>query len=174
MIPLHRIATLLFAALALVGPARADTRIFAFPLSAGQEVPPSGTGGSGQATVFLDDVTGAVSVTGTYTGLSSVAIAAHIHGPAPAGVNAGVIVGLTISGGTSGTLSGGGTLSAANVSDMIAGLTYVNLHTSSFGGGEIRGQIVAASAVPALPPTWVAGLAALALIGGAYLLSRRA
>jgi hypothetical protein len=49
--------------------------------------------------------------------------------------NAGIIVGLIETGGTSGTVSGGGILTPAEVTGMLGGLTYVNVHTRSFGGG---------------------------------------
>jgi hypothetical protein len=87
-------------------------------------------------------------------------------------VNAGILVTLTETGGTSGSITGSGTLSAANVTNMLNGLTYVNLHTSINGGGELRGQIT--QEIPALPWGWLATLAGLALAGGAFVLARRA
>jgi hypothetical protein len=45
---------------------------------------------------------------------------------------------------------GNAILSAAQEADLLAGLWYLNLHTTSFGGGEIRGQVLAAP-VPSLP-----------------------
>ncbi len=100
-----------------------------------------GTGG-GFATLTLDDVSGLVTLTsGSFSNLSSTTTAAHIHGLAAPGVGAGVLIGLTIPlGATSGTISGSGTLNAAGIAGMLNGLTYVNIHTSTFGGGEIRGQ----------------------------------
>jgi len=116
--------------------------VYNFPLEGIQEVPPTPSPATGSCTVNLDEGTGAVSVSCTYSGLLGNATAAHIHGLAPPGTNAGVIVGLTVSGGTTGTVTGGGTLSPANTAGMLAGQTYVNVHSSLFPGGEIRGQIV--------------------------------
>lgn len=130
-----------------------------------QENPPNASPGTGFASGTVDDVSGAVSLSGTFSGLLASASAAHIHGLAGPGVNAGVLIPLSVTAATSGTVSGGGTLSAANVTGMLNGLTYVNIHTSVFPGGEIRGQI---RIVPE-PATFVA------LLGGAaaMLLRRR-
>ncbi len=139
-------------------------------LNSGMEVPPSGTNGQGSATVTLDTVTGAVSVSGTYTNMSSNVILAHIHGPAPVGQNAGIIVTLAHTGGTSGSFSGAGVLTAGQVTAELNGLHYLNVHTSNFGGGEIRGQI--ATPVPAMPWGYTAALVGAALIVGVVLLRR--
>ena len=130
-------------ALALGAGSQVNAQVVAWdvPLEGGQEVPPSGSLGTGFCKVILDKATGDVTVDGTYSGLMGTAIAAHIHGPAPAGMNAGIIVPLIQSGGMAGTITGGGTLTPAQVADMQAGLTYVNLHTDLFTGGELRGQI---------------------------------
>ena len=140
-------------------------------MTGAQETPPNGSLGQCDATVTLDTVSGAVSVSGTYSGLTGNANAAHIHGPAGFGVPAGIIVGLTQTGGTSGTLGGGGTLTPAQVTDMQNGLHYLNLHTTVFGGGEIRAQI--GTPVPSMSYGTVALLAGGALVVGVILLQRR-
>ena len=161
------------AALSLATPSSAlGTRNFFVQLNGAQEVPPNGSTATGTGAVTLDDVTGAVSITGTYTGLGSNANAAHLHGPAPAGMNAGIIIGFTQTGGTTGTFSGSGTLSPAQITAMINGLHYLNVHSNALGAGEIRGQIVAN--VPAMSGTWMIGLVASALGIGALVLARRA
>ena len=142
---MKHVSRTLIAGLLLLGPtavAQADTHIYHFALSGAQEVPPVSPSGSGTCTVVLDDVTGAVTVSGTYTGMTSNVLAAHIHGAAPPGMNAGILVSLTTTGGTSGTISGGGTLSGAQVANLLMGLHYVNVHSGMHTGGEIRGQIV--------------------------------
>jgi len=111
-----------------------------------QEVGPTGSAGTGFATLSLDDATGLVTIlTGTFQdlGTGTTAGGAHIHGLAGVGTNANVLIPLTIATGvTSGTFSGSGTLSAPNVTGMLNGFTYINLHTTGFPNGEIRGQIV--------------------------------
>jgi hypothetical protein len=86
-------------------------------------------------------------------------------------MNAGILVGLTHTGGTSGLLSGGGTLSAGQINDMKNGLHYVNVHSVNFGGGEIRGQVVAT--VPTMSSWMLYGLGALVAGAGALLVLRR-
>ncbi|MCB9845079.1 MAG: CHRD domain-containing protein [Phycisphaeraceae bacterium] len=49
-----------------------------------------------------------------------------------------------VPGATSGTVSGGGTLNATNAQGMLDGRTYVNVHSTTFAGGEIRGRVVRA------------------------------
>jgi hypothetical protein len=160
------------AALTLGGSASAlGTHVFSVTMSGAEEVPMVVTGGTALCFVTLDDVTGMVSVSGTFSGLSSSATAAHIHGPAAVGMNAGVLVALSATAATSGTVSGSGTLSAANVTNMLSGLTYLNLHTSMHPAGEIRGQVL--TEVPALTWPWAAGMVVLVLAGGAFLLARR-
>lgn len=140
---LVRTAGIAFAATGLVSQAPATVHTFQVTLNTVEETPtPTGSAGLGTATVTLDDVANTVSVSGSYTGLSSDATLAHVHGSAPLGVAAGVVVGLTVSGGTSGTISSGGSVTPAQVADMLAGLTYLNVHTVNNGSGEIRGQIL--------------------------------
>ena len=103
------------------------------------------SGGAGAATGFavvtLDVSTGAVLVNGSYENLATNQTVAHIHGPAPIGQGAGAVLTLTGSGGTTGTLTGSGTFTPAQVSDMLAGLHYINVHTNGRPAGEIRGQV---------------------------------
>ena len=77
----------------------------------------------------------------TYTNLSSPAVAAHIHGPAPTTANAGVIIPFATPTGTSGSTSGTAVLTLDQLDEIVDGLTYANVHTSAHGGGEIRGQL---------------------------------
>jgi hypothetical protein len=134
--------TSLFAAVLAASSASADVIQFLAEADGIQ----AATGSSGTATisVTLDDVTGLVTVTGVYSGLGSNRIDQHIHGLAGPGGNAPVIVPLSGTGTTSGTIFGSGTLpTPALIAGMIAGQTYFNLHTTTFGGGEIRGQVIA-------------------------------
>lgn len=130
------------AALVLSAAASAEMIMVMVELSGLQEVPPNASPGSGSAMVHIDTDTGAIDITGSYTGLIAPVSAAHLHGLAPAGSNAGVLFGLTTTGGTTGTFSGNGVLSAANLAGMLNNLTYINVHTSAFPGGEIRGQVI--------------------------------
>ncbi|MBC7903499.1 MAG: CHRD domain-containing protein [Gemmatimonadaceae bacterium] len=80
----------------------------------------------------------------TWNSLSGAPTAAHIHGAAKRGVNAGVIQ--TFSGfpaAAAGTFSGSVFFDgvALKETDLFAGELYVNVHTALNPGGEIRGQI---------------------------------
>ena len=75
----------------------------------------------------------------TYSGLTGPATAAHFHGPAEAGKNAGVA--LAIPNATSSPAEGSATLTDVQANDLMAGKYYVNVHTAANPDGEIRGQV---------------------------------
>lgn len=133
------IAVLAVAALAL--PAQAETINLGADLSARNEVPPNMSSASGRADMRLDTTSGNLSWTINFSGLTGPLTAAHFHGPAAAGANAGVIVPIA-SGGATAPLSGMATLSPPQVADVLAGRWYVNVHTAANPGGEIRGQVM--------------------------------
>lgn len=131
----------------------ADIRVFDIDLTVGQEVPTPNTAGfspSGSATVVVDTSTLEVEISGSYTGMTSNVVGSHLHGLADVGATAGVILGLDNTGGTSGTFSGMGTLSASDFDGLLNGLTYLNIHTDDNGPGEIRGQVVVPEPTTAL------------------------
>jgi hypothetical protein len=105
------------------------------------------TTGSGTATVLYDDVTGAMNVNGTFANLLANTTAAHIHGLCDANTACGVLFGLSVDPGTSGNVSGSGNI--ANSASVLAGNTYLNIHSNAYPGGEIRGQLVNAIPEPA-------------------------
>ena len=116
-------------------------------LSGASEVPANASTATGYATGTYNTITKELKLTITFAGLSANASGAHIHGPAAVGVNAGVIINFAglFPAATSGTFNYTGTLDATNETNMLNGLTYINLHNTSFPGGEIRGQISATS-----------------------------
>lgn len=131
------------ALLALTSRSQAATTTFKADLKGSSEVPPNTTAGTGSATVTLDSATDKVTWTLTFSGLTGAATAAHIHGPAPAGKNAGVLIWLSEKGKPAASpLSGSGTLTAAQAADLMSGQCYINIHTAAHPGGEIRGQLV--------------------------------
>jgi hypothetical protein len=95
--------------------------------------------GKGSGDFSYDPLTHTLTYKITYEGLSGPAIAAHIHGPAAPGANAGVAVPFAS---PASPISGTATLTDAQAADLDAGNYYVNVHTAANKGGEIRGQIV--------------------------------
>ena len=127
------------AALAFASPSMAAMMTFKANLSAASEVPPNDSKGKGEVTVTYDDATKKMSWKGDYSGLSGPATAAHFHGPAPAGKNAGVMIPITPNGPE---FEGSATLTDAQAKALEDGELYVNVHTAANKGGEIRGQLV--------------------------------
>lgn len=120
----------------------ATTTTFKADLKGSSEVPPNTTSGTGSATVTLDSATNKITWNVSFSGLTGPATAVHIHGPAPAGKNAGVLIWLSTKGKTATSpLHGSGKFTAAQVSDLMNGQCYVNVHTTANPGGEIRGQL---------------------------------
>lgn len=106
----------------------------------------TGSPGLGSATATFDTLTNEFTYSGSFSGLSGVYSAGHFHGAAGPTANAGVQLSLSTTldpGNQSGTFNGTATLSAAQGSDLSDGLWYINIHSSTFGAGEIRGQVLA-------------------------------
>ena len=131
-------ATLALAAtIAFAGPAFADK--MKATLDGKSEVPPNTSAGTGTADVDFDPASKKLSWKLTYSGLTGPATAAHFHGPAEPGKNAGVAV--AIPNATSSPAEGSATLTDAQAADLLAGKYYINVHTQANPGGEIRGQV---------------------------------
>jgi hypothetical protein len=126
-----------------------------------QEVPSISTTGTGNFEIRIDRHEASADYTLSYSGLESNAFMAHIH-LGQRGVNGGIMTFLCGGGGkppcpaSPGTITG--TIVAADIGDLSgqgispgefgeflralrSGNTYANVHTMTFPGGEIRGQI---------------------------------
>ena len=129
--------------LAWAAPAYADRR-FQATLTGAQQVPVVNSTGTGIGTVVLNTAETQITVDMSFSGLTSNASMAHIHGAAAAGSNAGVLFdfsGVTPAA-TSGTIPQQTfAITPTQVTQLKSGLFYFNIHTGNFGGGEIRGQI---------------------------------
>jgi CHRD domain/PEP-CTERM motif len=149
--------------------ARADSITFVANLTGALEVPSNGSPGTGFAMVVLDTVDNTMQVNVTFSGLTSGTTASHIHcclaSPFLTGVNVGVatttptFTGFPL-GVTFGTYSHlfdltlassynpafDGATPALQEATLVAGIetgdTYLNIHTTNFPGGEIRGFLV--------------------------------
>jgi hypothetical protein len=123
-----------------VSPAQAKTWKFEAKLDGASESPATTSKGTGKAELKYDDASKKLTYTITYKGLSGDAVAAHFHGPADAGANAGVELPITV--GPS-PIKGEATLDDAKAADLSAGKWYVNIHTKDNPMGELRGQVEA-------------------------------
>src|SRR5712691_7368516 len=149
---------------------------FVAGLTGALEVPASGSTATGSAAIVLDPAANTLSVHVTFSGLTSGTTAAHIHCCLDAIFETGVNVGVATTtptfpafplGVTSGTYdrvldltlassynpafitAQGGTVATAEAA-LIRGIqngeTYLNIHTTNFPSGEIRGFLVAVPA----------------------------
>ena len=118
-----------------------------------------GSGGEVGTGIVFNDQTSVLTINvawgsgNGFTNLSGDARAGHIHGPtASSGAaafneNAGIMIGLDDRPGwnpsaTNGGFSGSVTLTPAQVEFLFAGRLYINVHTPTNAGGEIRGNLV--------------------------------
>ena len=130
----------LLAVFLVWGSAQAEQIRFKADLAPGPGITSSG---KGMATASLDTTSKTLTWNVDYSGLSGPATAAHIHGPADPGANAGIVV--PFSGNLTSPIKGSATLTDAQIAQLEAGKWYVNIHTEANKPGEIRGQLVRAS-----------------------------
>lgn len=126
-------------------------------MTGAQEIPANASTALGSMDVFYSKETRTLTYTVFWSGLSDSLSLMHIHGLAPTGFNAGVVQNIVTpsngifpqrtsgrftflrSGSISGSLLADGV--AVKEQDILNGMYYMNIHTSVFPGGEIRGQI---------------------------------
>lgn len=134
------VAAIVFAGvMGFAAASQAATVTYKAAMTGKSEVPANTTAGTGEVTATYDTATKKLTWKGTYSGLTGPATAAHFHGPAGEGKNAGVLI--PISPATS-PLEGSATLTDAQAKALQDGEVYVNVHTAANKGGEIRGQLV--------------------------------
>ena len=124
--------------LALASPAMAATVNLKADLKAASEVPPTDSKGAGSVTATFDTASKKLSWKGNVSGLTGPATAAHFHA-GEVGKNGGVVV--PIAGADKGSFEGSATLTDAQAADLMDGKWYVNVHTATNKGGEVRGQV---------------------------------
>ena len=175
-----KLSILLASAAMLATPLAANALVYQFnaSLSGANQVPANAATGTGVATLFYNNNNTALTTDDSYSfsmsafGLSGVATGFHIHAPAPVTGNASVVVNLNAlpfmalnPGGF--LLVGGAGVAPPNatfLSNLQAGLAYVNIHTNAKPGGEIRGQLLPVAVVPE-PSTYALLLAGLGMVG---------
>ena len=127
-------------------------------LNAAQEVPKpagvrAGAAGTFSATLVRSRAGGTLSWRLTFQGLTGKATASHIH----VGVRgrAGAVGGRALRAVQVGGTRDNARVNAKTLTALLAGRTYVNVHTAKNAAGEIRGQVVKTpkATVPPPPPT---------------------
>jgi len=122
---------------------QAAPQSFKVALTGAQQVPAVETAGTGTADLTYDPATRVLTWNVTYDKLSAPATMAHFHGPADAGKNAGVMIWVSKQGSPAASpLTGEVTLTPEQAAQFTGGEWYINVHTSTHPGGEIRGQVV--------------------------------
>ena len=177
--------------LALLAPA-SQAQTFSVVLNGPNESPANASPGTGTGTVIFDTTAHTMFITVSFTGLTGTVTASHIHAATavpftgtagvatqlptftgfPLGVTAGTYtntfnMALIASFNPTFVTNNGGTAASAEtalVAAAVAGKSYLNIHTSTFGGGEIRGFLGTAPEP---------GTVALALLGLGVLGYRR-
>jgi hypothetical protein len=129
----------------LAGPAFAEVLNYGADLTAAAEVPPTDSTGTGKVEATIDTDSKVFTWTVTYDGLTGPATAAHFHGPAAAGSNAGPQV--PIEGDLASPIEGTATLTDEQLQQVRDGLWYFNVHTEQYPDGELRGQLVGTPAM---------------------------
>lgn len=180
-------------------PASAAIFVYNVVMDGASEAPANASPGVGAGAVTIDDVLKTMRVQFSFSGLTGTTTAAHIHcctstaGAGTAGVVTttpsfiGFPLGVTFgsmdqtydmtlaSSYRAGFLTANGGSTAVGFAVLLAGAeagqAYLNIHTSLFPGGEIRGFLVPATTVVPLPAGAVLMLGGL--VGMGAVLRRR-
>jgi hypothetical protein len=142
-----------------------------FTMSGAQEVPSNGSPGVASGTIEVDTLANTITYSIAFSGLSGTPFAAHFHGPAAPGFNAGIKIGIGVA---TNPIVGTQSYNPADEADILAGRWYVNIHTSpNFAGGEIRGQVIL-QPIPGIGQQALTALVVLLLAtGGLFVVRRR-
>ncbi len=113
----------------------------AVPLNNGQETTDAKFGGSGSFAWWVEG--SSICYVLSVRNLTVAPFAAHIHGVAGRTVAAPIVVPLTPPAGTTATSSTCVAVEAGLLAAIVANPRsyYVNVHTTTFPGGEVRGQL---------------------------------
>jgi hypothetical protein len=130
------LAGVLLAGAIAAQPALAETMSFKADLKAAPGITSQGTG---NLTATYDTESRKLSWKGNVSGLTGNPTAAHFHGPADPGQNAGVL--FPAAGVKAGDFDGSATLTNDQAKVVTADKTYFMIHTPANPGGEVRGQV---------------------------------
>ena len=193
MTSIYRLSLLAVILCGLASTSQAGVFTYTVVLDGPSESPSNASPGIGSAVVTVNDTLFTMNVNVSFSGLTGTTTASHIHAATavantgtagvatqlpsftgfPLGVTAGSMnqtYDMTLASSYNPsyvTANGGTTASAFSAlkAVMDAGKSYYNIHTSTFGGGEIRGFLTAAAPEP--------GTLALVALGGMGLVVRR-
>lgn len=107
-------------------------------LSGNKEVPSNNSIATGTGSFILNTQNNTLTYNISFDNLEATQTAAHIHGPADPDMNAGVL--FTLPNGK--MINGIWNYSQNREDDILDGKTYVNVHSTKYPDGEIRGQII--------------------------------
>jgi CHRD domain len=122
-------------------PAAAEVAKYKAELNGPSENPPTTSKGTGSIEADYDSATKTLTWSGTYSDLTGPETAAHFHGPAAIGANAGVMVPVDAK---ASPFKGSAVLTDEQAKAFADGMIYFNVHTAQNKGGEIRGQLAPA------------------------------
>ncbi len=138
-------AVLALGVVALPNNAAADDVFFAV-LNSQQEVqsPKPNSNAFGNALMTFTNSDSMLCYSISYSTLVGTENNAHFHAPASVGVNAPVLFDISPAPSPFGSPKTGcvGPLNRAERADLRRGLFYINIHSTSFTSGEIRGQVL--------------------------------
>lgn len=120
---------------------------FGCDLSADEQSAPTESPGKGRADFVLERDTMKFSWVITYSGLPSKVTGVRIHGPQLIGTNAGVLIDVGADGVAS-PIRGSTVIDNGLLQFLLSGRMYVNVVTTKYKDGELRGQIKRLRAKP--------------------------
>jgi hypothetical protein len=116
-------------------------------MTGAQETPPVTTSATGSIDANYNRLTKTLSYTVTFSGLSDSAVAAHIHGLGEPGIAAPVLQTFSpFPRRKEGSYSGSLLIDGVKFTEeyLLGGRYYINIHSKTYGNGEIRGQLILA------------------------------
>jgi len=135
---------LLFCCFIIATMAHAEVTDISAIINADQEIPaPNGVPASagGFAHLQYDDVSKELSWNIAWQDLTGDVAGMHIHGPAAVGSTAGVAVNVGDLSGLTSPSVGSSIITDDFAMSLLAGESYINIHTAANGPGETRGQV---------------------------------